>query len=52
MAEKKTPPGEREKFEAEVYKLGLKLIEEYKAGTCPDRNKALEAIIEIFKRGE
>ena len=50
MAEKK--PDDKEKFESEVYKLGLKLIEDYKAGNCPDRNKALEAIIEIFKRGE
>ncbi len=42
---------EKIKFETEVYKLGLKLIEEYKAGTCLDRNKTLEMIIEIFKRG-
>lgn len=52
MADKKTPSDEKDKFEAEVYKLGLKLIEDYRLGTCADRNKTLEAIIEIFKRGE
>ena len=48
MAEKKND--DKEKFESEVCKLGMKLIEDFKAGTCPDRNKTLEAIIEIFKR--
>lgn len=50
MVEKK--PDEKDKFEAEVYKLGLKLIEEYNSGNCSDRPKHLEAIIAIFKRGE
>lgn len=47
MAEKK--PDEKEMFEVEVYKLGLELIEAYRAGTCRDSAKTLEAIIEIFK---
>lgn len=50
MAEKK--PDDKDKFEVEVYRLGLELIESYRQGTCADRNKALEMIIEIFKRGE
>ena len=47
MAEKKSD--EKEKFEAEVYKLGLELIDAYRSGNCRDSNKTLEAIIEIFK---
>ena len=39
-----------EQFETEVYKLGLELIEGYRTGKCPDRNKTLDAIIAIFKR--
>ena len=50
MTDKKTTPEEKEKFEAAVYELGLELIESYREGTCLDRNKTLEAIIEIFKR--
>ena len=46
MAEKKTG---KEEFDAAVYALGLKLIEDYKAGNCRDKDKTLEAIIEIFK---
>ena len=33
----------------ELGELGLKLIEDYRAGKCADRNKTLESIIEIFK---
>ena len=40
---------ERLVFDKAVYELGLKLIEDYRAGKCADRNKTLEAIIEIFK---
>lgn len=36
-------------FHKAVFELGLKLIEEYRAGTCRDSVKTLEAIIEIFK---
>ena len=36
-------------FDKAVYELGLKLIEDYRAGKCADRNKTLESIIEIFK---
>ena len=46
MAEKKTG---KEEFDAAVYALGLKLIEDFKAGNCRDREKTLESIIEIFK---
>ena len=35
-------------FSKAVYELGLKLIEDYRAGKCVDRNKTLESIIEIF----
>lgn len=49
MADKK-PQEEKEKFEAEVYKLGLELIEAYRTGTCLDRNVTLETIIAIFRR--
>ena len=48
MAEKK-PQDDKEKFEAEVYKLGLTLIENYRSGTCRDSNATLEAILELFK---
>ena len=43
-------PDVYEQFDTEVYKLGLELIESYRTGKCQDRNKTLEAIIEIFKR--
>ena len=46
MAEKKTG---KEEFDAAVYALGLKLIEDFKSGNCRDREKTLKAIIEIFK---
>lgn len=36
-------------FHKAVFELGLELIEEYRAGTCRDSTKTLEAIIEIFK---
>ena len=49
MAEKKTAQGKKGQFEDAVYDLGLKLIEDYRAGQCRDANKTLEAIIEIFK---
>lgn len=39
----------REQFENAVYELGLTLIDDYRAGRCRDRDKTLEAIIEIFK---
>ena len=39
----------REQFENSVYELGLTLIEDYRAGKCRDRDKTLEAIIELFK---
>ena len=47
MADKK--PDEKEKFETEVYKLGLKLIEDYRNGNCRDSEKTLAAIIELFE---
>ena len=47
MAEKKSD--DKERFEAEVYKLGLELITAYRMGTCGDRQKTLAAIIEIFE---
>ena len=47
MAEKKLD--EKEKFEAEVYKLGLEMIESLRTGTCRDYHKTLEAVIGIFK---
>ena len=47
MAEKTT--AEKNQFEAEVYKLGLEMIEDYRQGNCPDRNEMLKAIIELFK---
>lgn len=46
MAEKKTG---KEEFEAAVYALGLKLIEDYTTGNCRDRSKTIDAITEIFK---
>lgn len=36
-------------FNKAVYELGLKLIEDYRAGKCSDRTKTLESIIEIFR---
>lgn len=36
-------------FNKAVYELGLKLIEDYRAGKCSDRAKTLEAIIKIFR---
>lgn len=47
MAEK--TPTEKNQFEAEVYKLGLEMIENYRQGNCLDRNEMLKAIIELFK---
>ena len=47
MADKKVD--EKEQFEAEVYKLGLKLIEDYRNGNCRDSYAVLEAIIDVFK---
>lgn len=47
MAEKKLD--EKDKFEAEVYKFGLELIEAYRKGSCRDSAMVLEAIIAIFK---
>ena len=46
MAEKKTG---KEEFETAVYALGLKLIEDFKAGNCRDSDKTLQSIIELFK---
>lgn len=46
MAEKKAD--EKARFEAEVYKLGLELIEAYRTGMCSDRDKTLAAIIKLF----
>lgn len=43
-------PDVYEQFDTEVYKLGLELIENFRTGKCHDRDKTLEAIIEIFKR--
>ena len=39
----------KEEFEAAVYALGLKLIEDFKAGNCRDSDKTLQSIIELFK---
>lgn len=53
MAEKrlldKQPPDEKTQFEAQVYKLGLTLIDDFRTGKCRDRDKTLAAIIEIFR---
>lgn len=49
MAEKK-PQDDKERFEAEVYRLGLELIEDFRTGRYPDRDRALEVIIAIFNR--
>ena len=49
MALDKKPLNEKEKFETEVYKLGITLVENYLAGNCRDSNKTLEAVIELFK---
>lgn len=49
MADKK-PQEEKEKFEVEVYKLGLELIEAFREGKCHDRKITLETIIAIFRR--
>lgn len=48
MAER-VPVDKKDHFEIAVYELGLKLIEDYRAGNCRDSNKVLEAIIELFK---
>lgn len=48
MATDKKTPSEKEKFETEVYKLGITLIEDYRAGKCRDANKTLDAIIDLF----
>lgn len=39
----------REQFETAVFELGLTLIEDYRNGTCRDRDKTLGAIVELFK---
>ena len=56
MAEKidKKPPqtDEQTRFETEVYKFGLELIEDCRKGTCRDYNKTVEAIIAIFRRND
>ena len=48
MAEKR-PIEKREQFEEAVYDLGLKLIDDYRAGTYRDPNKTLDAIVELFR---
>ncbi len=48
MADKK-PLDEKNLFEAEMYKLGLELIESYRKGACTDRDKILNAAIKILE---
>lgn len=49
MAEKKTPQEEKTKFDTEMYKLGLELIEAYRKGNCSNRSEILEKAIKIFE---
>ena len=49
MAEKKPPQDEKDQFELEMYRLGLELVESYRKGTCPDRDKTLNAAIKILE---
>ena len=35
-------------FNQATFELGLKLIDDYRTGNCQDRNKTLDAIIQIF----